>query len=40
MVLSPLTPLKKGGNRFKVPLAKGDLGGFLLGSLAEALDPV
>jgi hypothetical protein len=25
---SPLTPLKKRGNRIKVPLFKGDLGGF------------
>ncbi|HBW30341.1 MAG TPA: hypothetical protein DEF48_09685 [Nostoc sp. UBA8866] len=24
---SPLTPLKKGGKRIKVPLFKGDLGG-------------
>ncbi|HBE19372.1 MAG TPA: hypothetical protein DEG17_16950 [Cyanobacteria bacterium UBA11149] len=26
-VRSPLAPLKKGGNGFKVPLLKGDLGG-------------
>jgi hypothetical protein len=27
-VREPLTPLKKGGTRIKVPLFKGDLGGF------------
>jgi hypothetical protein len=26
---SPLPPLKKGGTRIKVPLKKGDLGGFV-----------
>jgi hypothetical protein len=37
--LSPLTPLGKGGKLLKVPLTKGDLGGFPIMSGNEVENP-